>query len=729
MSAIKRSFVAMAALMLFMGAVQAMSLGGARGTAIIGRTFDISVPVTLAQQNGVPEASCFVAEVFYGDSRVTPASVQVVVQRVTTADLTLVVRVNEVVNEPVVTVHLRAACPDAVSRRYVLLADAPAVQVPAPALGSPTVVVPVVGVVATGAAPGSVPAALVAATKKSPSTLRQQAGRKRGVGAGLSAAAPSADVPRKTDRTRTSRADSAPKVSEARGGAHSRLQVDILDLAAPAQLQLRNSNEMTAIGPADEAAKAQAAALWRAINADPSELLRDAERVEGLEAQLRKQLANSQLQVREIGALKEKLVQAENERFFNPLVYLLVGLLLLCLLAVALLWRSAGGLAAGRLPWWQRGRADHLGVAGANDPVGAFEGMVDEASNSVKIIKPEAQMVAQADEVVIPAVSSAQQTRVSPGIKLSGQAQQSVVPSSWSELMRHREVQLATTVGHHASPEFTLSNFDAGHSVKAEELLDIQQQADFFIALGQTDQAINVLCQHISSKPETSALAYIDLFDIFHNTGRRNDYDLLRVEFNRVFNAEVPDFEHYTAGSRSLMDYEEAIGHIEALWSKPQVLQVIEESLFRKPDHDHEPFDIQAYRELLMLYSLAKNVHAPHARALAKADLDIDLGTQESSDAALAAKASTQAGVLASQQGQVASNAPPAEAAKAGEDVNFDEIIIPSSPEVSVDVDLATTDQAQPPASPAIPADAQAPTRDLAPDLDIWPDKINKGNR
>ena len=45
------------------------------------------------------------------------------------------------------------------------------------------------------------------------------------------------------------------------------------------------------------------------------------------------------------------------------------------------------------------------------------------------------------------------------------------------------------------------------HLVNPEELFDIQQQADFFISVGEHQQAIEVLKKHIAEYRETSPLA------------------------------------------------------------------------------------------------------------------------------------------------------------------------------------------------------------------------------
>ena len=148
--------------------------------------------------------------------------------------------------------------------------------------------------------------------------------------------------------------------------------------------------------------------------------------------------------------------------------------------------------------------------------------------------------------------------------------------------------------------------------VNTEELFDVQQQSDFFLSLGQHDQAIAVLSEHIADNPGTSALAYLDLLRIFHSLARRDDYARLRQDFERAFNADVPEFDKFAETGHGLEHYRSALARIESQWPEPGTLALIEELVFRKPGaHEDEAFDLAAYQELLLLYSVAKEVIDP----------------------------------------------------------------------------------------------------------------------
>ena len=163
-------------------------------------------------------------------------------------------------------------------------------------------------------------------------------------------------------------------------------------------------------------------------------------------------------------------------------------------------------------------------------------------------------------------------------------------------------------------PDFALSMTYPSRAVKAEELFDVQQQADFFVSIGQHEQAIEVLRSHIGDGAETSALVYLDLFNLYHQMERKDDYAALREDFNRRFNTKIPAFEMYTDAGPGLEAYQMAMSRIESLWPSPKVLEIIEESIFRRPETNAEAFNLEAYRELLMLYSVAKEIISPEPK-------------------------------------------------------------------------------------------------------------------
>ena len=337
----------------------------------------------------------------------------------------------------------------------------------------------------------------------------------------------------------------------------------------------------------NEQQRAQAAALWRAINAQPQDILRDTQRMQALEADvkgLREQTTKNQASLND---LRVQLQKAEGERYANGLVYGLIALLALALAGAGYLWQRSRNATFSSQDWWRRGETaggdpEQLGPDSLMPPVAPRQSAVatrnQDSATSVDVdLDVDESMFATLKTTARPAVPPEP-------------AQPRLVP-----VMEHGD--------------FVASIPGSSRAVNAEELFDIQQQADFFISLGQHEQAIEVLKNHISDNVETSALAYLDLLKIYHSLNRREEYDQLRDDFNKVFNAQVPVFDAYSDKSSGLEAYHNALARIEALWPSPKVLEIIEESIFRKPGSgDGEAFGLEAYRELLLLYAMAKDV-------------------------------------------------------------------------------------------------------------------------
>ena len=284
-------------------------------------------------------------------------------------------------------------------------------------------------------------------------------------------------------------------------------------------------------------------------------------------AALREQTAQNQ---RTLLEMQSQLAEARESRYRNPLVYALLGLLLIALVVMVMLWRMARRAAA---PAWYGEAAGGRGGAGHPGP--------DEGPSDEELLKGSPELRSASTGTFGAATFG--------GLGADGDSE---FPDG---------LPARTPDGAPVRP------------VNTEELFDVQQQSDFFLSLGQHDQAIAVLREHIAANPGTSALAYLDLLRIFHSLDRKEDYAQLAEEFERAFNADVPAFEHFNeSAGKGLEHYRSALARIESQWPAPGTLALIEELVFRKPGaNDDEAFDLAAYQELLLLYSVAKEVIDP----------------------------------------------------------------------------------------------------------------------
>jgi pilus assembly protein FimV len=155
-------------------------------------------------------------------------------------------------------------------------------------------------------------------------------------------------------------------------------------------------------------------------------------------------------------------------------------------------------------------------------------------------------------------------------------------------------------------PHESTSVFDSRREVSVEELIDLEQQADFFVVLGQDDAAIDLLMGHVQGTGGASPLPYLKLLEIHRRRDERDAYDRVRDRFNRRFGAFAPEWEAHSGHDRALEDYPAEIERLQGVWPEPaKAMEVLSGLLFQR-DLNAQTFDLPAYGELLFLYSLAR---------------------------------------------------------------------------------------------------------------------------
>ncbi|WP_088956846.1 type IV pilus assembly protein FimV [Variovorax sp. HW608] len=569
-----------------------MTIGRPQGAVWIGKPIDVVIPLALdaAEAGG---SLCLGAEVLQGDAPMLERRVTVSLESGNSpGNSSIHVRTTVPVDEPVVTVTVRAGCDMRSTRSYVLLADVPSDVTPP-------------GVAMAGARPSADAAPVARPTARpasrtagggggaaSPdgsgsSTARRVAARssaehESAAQAAPQASAPVAPAPRRAAPVVPRAVPAAPPAAATPPKAEAvaagpRLQVEALEPEPARDTGLKSTTQIEPPPAENPARRAAAAALWGAMNPTAEQAQRENQRSKELEttlAALREQTAQNQ---RALLELRSELAQARESQFRNPLVYALIAGLLLALIALLLMWRASRRAAA--TAWWRESVLQPEGGDGAKR-LRRDGGLLDDDESDT-----DAE-----DEP--------------PKKRTLGRTTFGATPFA------PLEPDDDGNVG--APPPARAIEAAAVRPVNTEELFDVQQQSDFFLSLGQQDQAIDVLREHIAANPGTSALAYLDLLRIYHSLDRREDYARLAEEFERAFNADVPPFDKYTDAGKGLERYPSALARIESQWPAPSTLALIEELIFRKPGvHEDDAFDLAAYQELLLLYGLAKEVIEP----------------------------------------------------------------------------------------------------------------------
>ncbi|OIR02734.1 hypothetical protein GALL_151870 [mine drainage metagenome] len=146
--------------------------------------------------------------------------------------------------------------------------------------------------------------------------------------------------------------------------------------------------------------------------------------------------------------------------------------------------------------------------------------------------------------------------------------------------------------------------------VQIDEMMDLRQLAEFFIGIDDPQQAIVVMEKALNDASGGSlALPYLYLFGLYRQHGRKQDYEALLVRFKHRFNVQIPPWDEPLVGpGRDLEAYPRALALICETWDLPPMLTVIERMLLDDPSRRRMGFELPAYRDLLDLYAVARDL-------------------------------------------------------------------------------------------------------------------------
>ena len=292
------------------------------------------------------------------------------------------------------------------------------------------------------------------------------------------------------------------------------------------------------------------------------------ERIRLLEEGLARLRSDSQATQQALVTLQARLQVAESERYSNPLVY-------------ALAWLSALlALAVGAL-WWRQSRAR-----------GAAQWWAPPAP--VTAPAPAARNKGLDFETVAPTTMSG----VAPAYEVS-------MLDSGEISMPAPDLPMTLPAAAALRPAAALA--EPARELSVEELIDLEQQAEFFVVLGQDEAAIELLMSHVRNDAGVSPLPYLKLLEIYKRRGEADAYERIRDRFNRRFNAYAPDWASDLQHGLALEAYPETVQRLQGLWGAPgRAMETLAAALFRR-DASDQTYDLPAYRELLFLYAIARD--------------------------------------------------------------------------------------------------------------------------
>ncbi|HEY4066111.1 MAG TPA: hypothetical protein VGM74_04385 [Burkholderiaceae bacterium] len=594
----------------------ALGFGRVINATQLGQPLNFAAALHLDNDESVAR-ECVSAEVQSGDNRLTPGQVRATLEGgPDSPDRTVRVTTSTVIDEPVVTVSVTVGCTAKITRKFVAFIDPPIINLAqsgaAPAAAEPTLppqrddsqVAPLVNLVE-----GERPPVARPRPPRTEQGERPPAPRPRARPAPVARSTASADglnpaparAPRPAAARRQAKA-AARAPASAPAGARLKLEAPPAVVATPT-VTASAPVPVPTLPQAPLATAAASAASAAAIDAAAEQLARERERIRLLEDGLNKLRADSQTTQTSVASLQARLKQAESERYANPLVYGLAWLCALLALGLAgLLWRQQRGRSAAQ--WWAApGPAPAASGAVAVPAAAPFVPPRRPAAPqpSAKIIRSDPQTEAQTTRAGAFEVPTVIEDEDYPTTLAPYTQPGPFMPTAPMTILPAIE--------------------QPARELSVEELIDLEQQAEFFVVLGQDDAAIELLMSHVRSDGGISPLPYLKLLEIYRRRGDTDAYERIRDRFNRRFNAYAPDWDADLQHGRSLEDYPETVSRLQALWATPtRVMETLDASLFRRNKSD-ETFDLPAYRELLFLFSVARDL-AEHGGMLPVGDVD-----------------------------------------------------------------------------------------------------------
>jgi hypothetical protein len=543
----------------------ALTLGRVHGAVILGSPLDVSIGIQTRAEDEVA-AACFEADVRYGDTPLERSRINIKLQPGSQPDSQLVrLTTDSRLDEPVVRLTLRTVCNPKTSRTYVLLSD----------VASDTVL--------PAASHTTLPVAITVAPQDRAVT---------------SAAKPSAD-------------SAAPVASALVRKKVMRSTLKLVDapVAAAPKAKAANSTDakskaagVSASALEDLQRRVEEIAKWQSNSISQEDMQKGEARAKAMEADIRG--------LQEVTAKNQKSIQmvadaleSSNSRNYTSILFYGLGALLLLLCLAGLVYVATRKRVDGSdaRPWWSGQDERSRGASAA------------------AMAKSTAPMpMAPADSV------PGGLTQESGSAQLQSAAALSAAADSTSSLAEHSEAPVAPPLvvsapkGIAARLDFSHSGAGNLKSINTKEMLDVRQQAEFFMALGQHDEAVLLLESNIKDSSEYNPLVFLDLLKIFHTLGRRAAFEHYREEFNAQFTGRIPPYADFLSEGNGLDAYEDICQQISVLWPNAYAVDYIEQCMVRLPDDDPDQgVDLAAFKDMLLLYGVLKRLDLDYDSNLA----------------------------------------------------------------------------------------------------------------
>ncbi len=564
------------------GPAVALGFGDFRASAVLGQPLNLALPVLLAEGETLA-GNCVSAEVQAGDSRLQPGAVRArVTQGRDAGEAIIRISTSVAIDEPVVNVTVSAGCPPRITRTLVLLADPPLVSVAAAA--------PAAAPEAAAASRAAAPSEATSAAPLPPERAARPATPPRATRTAQARnATPAGEAATPQTATATPRLRSGPGANATAAPAKPSA------VEARPRLQL-DGGQVAATPAAVLAAEAQASAARQATLIAEAAASAAQQRMKDMEGEVARLRADAKAQTDALVELRKQIAQDRNRPseagWLMPALMALAGVLGATALWLAWQLRQKQNVkVTQREAWYERAAPASVANSTAGDRYedSDYPGVVPSRIPST--LPPPLPQTPR------PPINPPSMNPPSMFDTRAGGLDSMISPPT---MPAHTSVTL---------PLGARIDDDPSRAMSVDEQIDLEQQADFFIALGHDESAIDLLMAHLRSTGGGTPLPFLKLLEIHGRRGDREAYERTRVRFNQRFNSVAPEWQADPKSGRALEDYPLVVGRIQTAWPTPlDAMAELEALLFRR-GAGSEMFELPAYQEVLFLFQLARDLH------------------------------------------------------------------------------------------------------------------------
>jgi pilus assembly protein FimV len=565
-----------AALLLGASCSQALTLGRVRGAALLGQPLDLSVLVQYAFDEELAP-TCFQAEVQYGDTPLESSRIGLTLQPGTQPHSQWVrVSSNAQVDEALVRLTLRTLCNPMASRQYTVLAD----------------------VVSELAAGSAVRTTLLPDASRGLASAKVVSNAATSGQAGASGAVATPSAARKPG---------APHSARGVQPAASATAAKLADQSGPVGQVAKAGSTLHAATLDELKRRVDDIAKWQADSSAVEALLKSQAQTQALEADIRGlQLITAKNQ-QNLQLVAAALESSSAPHYGMAWVYGLGAVLLGCLAALAMVAKRLRSSGFSASPWWSGDAPRHAAEANGLTARASGSGALGARPAMAADLAPAPGSVRESSHGSLPAPIGERYGDTSAATV----AMEFTAPAALAQ-------PAPALAERSARPDFAVSTPGNIKSINTKEMLDVRQQAEFFMALGQHDEAVRLLESSIHGSAECNPLVFLDLLKILHTLSRRPDFERYREEFNAQFTGRIPPYANFLSEGNGLDAYEDICHQIVVLWPTEYTIDYIEQCLVRLPEDDPEQgIDLEAFKDLLLLYGVLRRLDQSYDSNLA----------------------------------------------------------------------------------------------------------------